>query len=82
MAQLNTESNKNERIFTVLNSEGYPFIEIVGFLLRANGASQGRIATELGVARSFVHQVLGGKRDSLKVKRAISDVLGFDVWER
>lgn len=74
-------SNKNYSTYCFLFSQGYNLLNIFSFLLRANQSSQSKIAKQLKVERSYINQVITGKRPGLKVKQAISKALGFNPWE-
>ena len=72
-------SKRNHKVYRFLRAHGYSRGAVVAFLLGESGSCS-RIARELNVSRSFVSQVIAGKRDSKRVKDAISRALGFDPW--
>jgi len=74
-------SNRNHTSYLFLQSQGYTFSSIICFLLKANNTNQYKIAKKLSVSREYINQVITGKRPGLKVKKAISKVLGFNPWE-
>ena len=72
-------SKKNYITFKFLRSQGYKTSSIINFLLKET-KSKGVIVKELGVSRSMISQVINGRTNSTRIKRAIIQALGFDPW--
>jgi len=70
---------KEEIIKEILN--GISMVDGVTILLKLRSIKIGNIAKHAGVSRQMLHAVLSGKRESKKVKQAISKALGFNPWE-
>ena len=70
----------NRLAFSFLTTEGFPFSNIITFLLKSRGIRKLDIAREAGCSTQYVNMVLAGSRTSQKVQDAISQALGFYPW--
>jgi len=72
---------KEAIISNVLKHPEPSLVDAVHIILRLHRKPLNEIATKAGVSRQMVHSVITGKRNSKKVKQAISKALGFNPWE-
>jgi hypothetical protein len=70
----------------MLLAEGYQFKPALLFLL-TNGENAEKVdrvnllAKKCNCSRSFIYQVISGKKKSVAVRGAVLCALGFDPWE-
>ena len=74
-------TRKTSDIFDYLNNQDIPPILNISFCLRLMGVKMNDLYKSAGVSRSFLYQVLAGKRKpNDAIKRELSE-LGINPWE-
>ena len=61
----------------ITSRQGY----YINYMLRVRNITQKEVATKAGVTQHMVSQVLRGVRNSEKVKKALTEVLGYPSFE-
>lgn len=75
-------TRKTSNIFNYLNTQDIPPILSISFCLRLMGIKMNDLYKSAGVSRSFLYQVLAGKRKpNDAIKRELNE-LGINPWKK
>ena len=73
-------TSKTSGIFNYLNNQDIPPILSISFCLRLMGVRMNDLYKSAGVSRSFLYQVLAGKRKPNEAIKKELDELGLNPW--
>ena len=74
-------TSKTSTIFSYLNTQDIPPILSVSFCLRLMGVKMNDLYKSAGVSRSFLYQVLAGKRKPNEAIKLKLEELGINPWK-
>ena len=75
-------TRKTSNIFNYLSAQDIPPILSVSFCLRLLDIKMNDLYKSAGVSRSFLYQVLAGKRKPNEAIKRKLDELGLNPWEK
>jgi hypothetical protein len=78
---LNVTALKRTLANEIWRTDNLPVVPAISFLLRLKGSSIQKVATECKVDRQVMYAVLNGKQKSVKVRKCVTDILNFDLFE-
>ena len=73
-------TRKTSNIFDYLNAQNIPPTLSISFCLRLMGIKMNDLYKTAGVSRSFLYQVLAGKRKPNEAIKLKLDELGINPW--
>ena len=76
------DTSKTSDIFSYLNTQDIPPVISVPFCLRLLGIKTNALYKSMGVSRSFLYQVLAGKRKPNEAIIKELNKLGINPWKK